>query len=371
MDSCTENTHRDWDTWIQLQKQKKGERENEQLSPPFHPHEVCQHCQHMLYLSEEGFYVCIQPDCGLLHQDVMDCRPEWRFYNNADDNQGSDPARCGLPCSSDVGDTNSYCCHMISYGGRGGGMSYHVKRIARQMAWMTEHHEQVRVQEYQRIRTIGQHAHVTPMIIDASIHLYKLIAELKQCRADNKTALLAGCMYNAYHWKGIMITEKEMATIWNTDTGVIAHGISTVRTLLDHLEPTITAHIIFPVITAGAFLQRYGQILHLPYEQSQLGMFLCHKIKEQNMMPSYTPQSMAAIVLTYVLLVCNNQSVHMEYVYEVTGTSKVTVDKGIKQLRPLGESMLPSTVKEKYSIGKVKVYPPFSSSSSHKKQKKE
>ena len=58
--------------------------------------EMCDSCESSLSITEEGFLGCTNMKCGIVYTDMLDQSAEWRFYG-ADDNQGSDPTRCGMP----------------------------------------------------------------------------------------------------------------------------------------------------------------------------------------------------------------------------------------------------------------------------------
>ena len=56
--------------------------------------EFCECCQGNLVISDEGFLSCQNQKCGIIYKDSLDSTAEWRYYGN-DDNQSSDPTRCG------------------------------------------------------------------------------------------------------------------------------------------------------------------------------------------------------------------------------------------------------------------------------------
>jgi hypothetical protein len=58
--------------------------------------ETCDTCHSSVSLSDEGFLICTNPKCSIIYKDIVDQTAEWRYYG-VDDNQTSDPTRCGLP----------------------------------------------------------------------------------------------------------------------------------------------------------------------------------------------------------------------------------------------------------------------------------
>ena len=56
----------------------------------------CDCCQSILIVTDEGFLACKNPVCGIIYKSIVDQSAEWRYYG-ADDNNISDPTRCGMP----------------------------------------------------------------------------------------------------------------------------------------------------------------------------------------------------------------------------------------------------------------------------------
>ena len=56
----------------------------------------CNICKTMLIIDDNGFNICPNNKCGIIYKNSLDSSPEWRFFGS-DDNQGSDPTRCGMP----------------------------------------------------------------------------------------------------------------------------------------------------------------------------------------------------------------------------------------------------------------------------------
>ena len=61
-----------------------------------HETNICNLCNSMLYVGEEGFLFCSNSACGKMYKDIIDFGAEWRYYG-AEDTNTSDPTRCGMP----------------------------------------------------------------------------------------------------------------------------------------------------------------------------------------------------------------------------------------------------------------------------------
>ena len=85
--------------------------------------DFCEYCESILAFSDEGFLTCTNKNCGIIYKDIVDHSAEWRYYG-ADDNQNSDPTRCGMPINPLL-EESSYGCKVLC----SGGMSYEMRKL--------------------------------------------------------------------------------------------------------------------------------------------------------------------------------------------------------------------------------------------------
>ena len=93
--------------------------------------EMCESCESILAFSDEGFLTCTNTKCGIIYKDIVDQSAEWRYYG-ADDNQSSDPTRCGMPINLLL-EESSYGCKVLY----NGAMSYEMRKIRRYTEWQS------------------------------------------------------------------------------------------------------------------------------------------------------------------------------------------------------------------------------------------
>jgi transcription initiation factor TFIIIB Brf1 subunit/transcription initiation factor TFIIB len=126
--------------------------------------EVCDRCENILAFSDEGFLTCVNSKCGIIYKDIVDQSAEWRFYG-ADDNQNSDPTRCGMPINPLLKES-SYGCKVICVGS----MSYEMRKIRRYTEWQSmPYKEKSQYDEFQIITNMAQNAGIPKMIIQSGI----------------------------------------------------------------------------------------------------------------------------------------------------------------------------------------------------------
>jgi transcription initiation factor TFIIIB Brf1 subunit/transcription initiation factor TFIIB len=175
--------------------------------------EKCDHCDSMLAFSEEGFLTCVNTKCGIIYKDILDQNAEWRYYG-ADDNQSSDPTRCGMPINPLL-EESSYGCKVLC----GGPMSYEMRKIRRYTEWQSmPYKEKSQYDEFQIITTHAQNAGMPKIIIDDAIRYHKKISEYDVTfRGDNRDGIIAGSIYISCRINNYPRTAKEIDNIFHLD----------------------------------------------------------------------------------------------------------------------------------------------------------
>jgi transcription initiation factor TFIIB len=170
--------------------------------------EFCERCENILAFSDEGFLTCTNNKCGIIYKDLVDQGAEWRYYG-ADDNQNSDPTRCGMPINPLL-EESSYGCKVLCVGP----MSYEMRKIRRYTEWQSmPYKEKSQYDEFQIITTMAQNAGIPKMIIDDAIVYHKKISESDTTfRGDNRDGIIAASIYIACRINNYPRTAKEIAS---------------------------------------------------------------------------------------------------------------------------------------------------------------
>ena len=102
-------------------------------------------CNSTNIISEDNTYICV--DCSMIIDKVIDCSAEWRYYG-ADDNQSSDPTRCGMPINPLL-EESSFGCKVLCIGKS----SYEMRKIRRYTEWQSmPYKEKSQYDEFQIIK---------------------------------------------------------------------------------------------------------------------------------------------------------------------------------------------------------------------------
>jgi transcription initiation factor TFIIB len=308
--------------------------------------EMCERCESILAFSDEGFLTCTNSKCGIIYKDLVDQSAEWRYYG-ADDNQNSDPTRCGMPINPLLQES-SFGCKVLCVGP----MSYEMRKIRRYTEWQSmPYKEKSQYDEFQIITTMAQHAGMPKMIIDDAIRYHKKISEYELTfRGDNRDGILAASIYISCRINNFPRTAKEIANIFNLDVTSATKGCKNATAIINNLEKDMDnkEKTNLGQTKPEAFIERYCSKLNINNELTKLCQFISMKITKTNLMPENTPPSIAAGVVYFISQICK-LNISKRDVKNVSETSEVTINKCYKKLEKIKNELMPAVILKKYS----------------------
>lgn len=311
--------------------------------------EFCERCESILAFSDEGFLTCTNNKCGIIYRDLLDQGAEWRYYG-ADDNQNSDPTRCGMPINPLL-EESSYGCKVLCIGK----MSYEMQTICRYAKWQSmPYREKSQYDEFQIITTMAQNAGIPKMIIDDAILYHKKISSSDQSfRGDNRDGIIAASIYIACRIHNYPRTAKEIAAMFHLDATSATRGCKNALAIINNLEKDMTNKdkTNLGKTKPEAFIERYCSKLNINTELTKLCQFISMKIEKMDIMPENTPPSIAAGVVYFVSQLCK-LNISKKDVKNVSEISEVTINKCYKKLEKIAEeeNIIPAAIIKKYSI---------------------
>jgi transcription initiation factor TFIIB len=308
--------------------------------------ESCETCEASLAFSEEGFLTCTNNKCGIIYKDIVDQTAEWRYYG-AEDNQSSDPTRCGMPINPLLQES-SFGCKVLC----NGGTSYEMRKIKRYTEWQSmPYKEKSQYDEFQRITNMSQNAGMPKLIIDDAIRYHKKISESESTfRGDNRDGILAASIYIACRINNYPRTAKEIATIFHLDVASATRGCKNALIIINNLERDMDnkEKTNFGRTKPEAFIERYCSKLNINGELTKLCQFISMKIEKMNYMPENTPNSIAAGVVYFIVQICK-LNVSKRDVKNVSEISEVTINKCFKKIEKIKDELIPLAILKKYS----------------------
>jgi len=311
--------------------------------------EMCESCESILAFSDEGFLTCTNTKCGIIYKDIVDQSAEWRYYG-ADDNQSSDPTRCGMPINLLL-EESSYGCKVLY----NGAMSYEMRKIRRYTEWQSmPYKEKSQYDEFQIITTMAQNAGMPKMIIDDAIRYHKKISEYDLTfRGDNRDGILAASIYISCRVNNYPRTAKEIANIFLLDVTSATKGCKNAVAIINNLEKDMDnkEKTNLGQTKPESFIERYCSKLNINNELTKLCQFVSMKITKGNIMPENTPPSIAAGVVYFISQICK-LNISKRDVKMVSETSEVTINKCYKKLEKItkDENIIPVAIIKKYNL---------------------
>jgi transcription initiation factor TFIIB len=309
--------------------------------------EMCERCETILAFSEEGFLTCTNSKCGIIYKDIVDQSAEWRYYG-ADDNQNSDPTRCGMPINPLL-EESSYGCKVLCIGA----MSYEMRKIRRYTEWQSmPYKEKSQYDEFQIITTMAQNAGIPKMIIDDAISYHKKISESDTTfRGDNRDGIIAASIYISCRINNFPRTAKEIANIFRLDVTSATKGCKNALAIVNNLEKDMinSDKTNLGKTKPEDFIQRFCSKLNINNELTKLCQFISMKIEKNNVMPENTPHSIAAGVVYFISQICK-LNISKKDVKNVSEISEVTINKCFKKLEKIQEELLPAVILKKYTV---------------------
>jgi transcription initiation factor TFIIB len=310
----------------------------------------CDHCMSSLALSEDNFYTCTNRKCGIVYKDIVDQSPEWRYYG-ADDNQSSDPTRCGMPINPLLKES-SFGCQILSIKP----VNATMRKIKRYTDWQAMPYKEKSIyDDFQRITIMAQNAGISKKIIDDAIIYHKKITEYEQTfRGNNKDGILAASIYISCRINNCPRTAKELAAIFYLNNTDATNGCKNAQSIINILEKDMVLgdKTTFCKTTPLSFIDRYCSKLNINTELTKLCQFIAIKIENMNYMPENTPQSIAAGIVYFIIQLCNlNISKHE--VKNVSEISEVTINKCCKKIELKTNELIPQVIIQKYTKPKI------------------
>lgn len=307
--------------------------------------DTCQLCSSNFKYTDEGFLTCSNNTCGVINKNILDSSAEWRYYG-ADDSNGNDPARCGLPINPLLKES-SYGCKVLCESRT----SYEMRKIRRYTEWQSmPYKEKSQYDEFQRIIILGQNAGLSKLIIDDAMIYHKKISDNRTFRGFNREGIIAATIYVSCRINGCPRTAKEIANIFNLDNSSATKGCKNALSIINELECEHfnNEKTSYCVTTPEAFIERYCSKLSINLELTTVCKFIAKIIEEKNLIPENTPHSIAAGLIYYVSINCN-LNISKKNIFHMTEISEVTINKCFKKIESLNINFIPSKILQKYS----------------------
>ena len=307
--------------------------------------DVCNLCNSLLMIMEEGFPTCTNKECCVMYKDTLDYSPEWRFYG-ADDKNANDPTRCGNPINPLLVES-SFGCKVLS----NTKSSYEMKKIRKWTEWQSmPHKEKALYDEFQFITVMAQNSGIPKIFIDDAMVIHKDISEQKMFRGMNRDGIKAASIYISCRQNGCPRTAYEIAEIFKLDKTSATNGCSMAVNILYNIERNVDSSKQTDLCTTlpSSFIDRYCSRLNYNKELTMLSKFVTNKVEKNNIITDNIPHAIAAGIVYFVAQSCQ-QNVTKQDIKLISGVSEVTINKCFKKLDAIRDVLLPKAIIDKYA----------------------
>ena len=313
--------------------------------------DICITCKTHLFVGDDGLLICPNKKCGIIYKDNLDTGAEWRYYG-ADDNNGSDPTRCGMPINPLLKES-SYSCKVLCPSRS----TYEMLKIKRYTDWQSmPYKEKSQYDEFQLITIISQNAGIPKMIIDDATKYHKEISEAKTFRGLNRDGIIAASIYISCRVNNYPRTAKEIADIFNLDNTSATKGCKNALSIINENICIDNNNMIdnnnkllnLTKTTPLSFIERYCSKLNINHELTNLCKFIACKIEKNKLIPENTPHSIAGGIIYFVSQICN-LNISKTTINNISKISEVTINKCYKKLELHKKILIPEAIQKKYS----------------------
>ena len=306
--------------------------------------EKCDACDSPVNSAANGYLTCSNPKCSIIYKDSLDESPEWRYYG-ADDNNSTDPTRCGMPINPLLKES-SYGCKVVC----NSRSSYEMRKIRKYTDWQSmPYKEKSQYDEFSRIKQMSQIAGIPKIIVDEALRQHKKLSEEKTFRGLNRSGIIAAAIYIASRIHDYPRTAKEIASIFHLDNTSATKGCKNAVHLLNVMERGNANNdkTYFYQTKPNDFIERYCSKLNMNKELTKVCSFVAMKIEQNDIIPENTPHSVAAGIVYFVAQNCNI-NITKKMVHNCSQISEVTINKCFKKLDSIREQLIPSVILNKY-----------------------
>lgn len=269
----------------------------------------------------DGDTVCIL--CNTVVDRYIDHTAEWRNYQDTAVNQ----TRCGMPMNEMY--PNSNLGSLIAYDSCSG----FSRKLRKYHMWNSMPYKErnlYNIADY--ITNKAKNGDITPDIINDANNLYKNISTSKISRGDNKSGLIASCMYHACKTNNVPRSAREVAKMFGIPVSVMTKGCKKFNELMKISSNSTSPH---------HFIDRFCSKLNCD-DIKDICMYAVNKIAEHSFVSENAPSSIAAACI-YMVSHFAKRKTSKKTIAQMCDISEVTINKCYNKLFEYRGIILPET----------------------------
>jgi len=274
------------------------------------------------YSIDNGIIIC--KICKGTISNIMDS-PEWRFYGS-EDSKTSDPTRCGMALNPLLPDSSVGTIVSNQYSTKSG--MYQVKKY---QSWTSMTYKENSIYKvFNEIGIICKKNNLPKIILNEAKSLYKITADTKISRGNNRKGIIAACVYFACKNCNVGRSSKEIADMFQIKISILTKGCKNLQSILQLSKDKNRVDTSKSVLPSD-FIDRFCNRLNISNKDTLEIKELSNKIETLNLINDIRPDSFAS---GCILLYCsnNNLDINKKQISEYSKISEVTINKCFQKL---------------------------------------
>jgi len=304
--------------------------------------DICITCgkEHIVEDYSNGIIVCTK--CGQILNNIYDCSPEWKHYEDDDKNVG----RCGFPINkllpqSSLG-TSINCIG-----------NSRLKLLHSWIAMPTKERSLNNV--FMMMQTKCSQNGILKCVVDDAKIMYKTISECKHLEGKNKDknvitrginrrSIIAACVFYACKRKGMTRTPKEIGTMFDVEAIDINRGSKNFLKMMKLKNFDMNMRMS----SSTHFVKRYCDELHIKTVYTNKAIQIANNVEKLNIITSHTPYSLAAAVILIMAEINNLTNITRKHLATHFNVSEITIIKTHKKIEAYKDIIIDDEKTNKY-----------------------
>jgi len=271
-----------------------------------------------------GDVIC--SSCGIILQNIIDWRSEWRTFSN-DNTPHKDPSRVGGPANPLL--PESALTTGISKTDGSQALSRWQTRVQSNGSERSLKHA------FKEISNLAGRMSLPTSIMNKACELYKDVEGQKSFRGRSTNGLIAAAVYSACRLEGVPRTFKEICNLTNTEKKDVGRAFKFMRKHSEVLAQNLS------IISTSNFNERFCNKLGMSIQETKLAGHIAEEAVRLGIVAGKCPVSVAAAAIYMVTQLSVEKKVQKADIGNITGASEVTIRNSYKDLYAHRSRLLP------------------------------
>lgn len=320
---------------------ERWEDEEDEKKPQTIDLDTCPQCFNTDCLYSTDLVTC--RECGHVVARPFDCTAEYRYFSNED--RGGDPTRVGAPQDPRLPEASMGTVILNGFG-----TAKTMYRVRKYHSWNTvPYKERTYIQTCERLSLIGLNSGINQSVIEDAKLMYTTLQEVGGRQGLSRDSLLSACIYMSLKQSGSPRKPKEVAELFGLSSAMFTKALKQIQEVMalarqkGKLHGTSANKPSQSSTKAVEYIQLPLSRLPLPRAQMEHLITLCKRVAEKadeiGLSQENMPPSLAAGCVAFVIKRCEELSIPISKIAEVSQISVATLQKCLRRLEANGQSL--------------------------------